>query len=114
MAHGSVHSDSLALGTVTLAAGTPSTRYTVPADIRTIVKELVATRLTGTASPIYWVVTRGAVTVEVAHVAVGGAAVGSLTRWPVWFVLEEGDDLRLQAGNAGDFSFMASGSELDV
>lgn len=110
-----VHSAKLAAGIVTLAASTPTTVYTAPSGHRTIVKELVVTRVSGAASTIYWIVDVGAVSPDVAHASAAAAPAGAVIVFvDRWFVMDAGDQLQLTVGGAGTFSYYVSGTELDL
>lgn len=97
---------SLGTGTVTL--------YTVPAGVRTIVKNAIAKNLNGAAS--YVVFTFGDSAGDhgyyVLYMAASGSDGDSVT-WNPWVVLNAGDWIKAVA-HAASASVIISGTELDI
>jgi hypothetical protein len=107
-----VHSSQLFAGKISVT--TLVTLYTVPADIRTILKSLVISNQAGSASRVTVEhVIAGAIAAIIDTFPATGTANGNTILLLPWLVMNTGDVLKV-TGTQQPYYIAASGTELDL
>lgn len=105
---------STSLGIVKLTVATFHTLYTVPAGRRTIVKSVAIYNGGAAGRTAYVAVVRGGTTFYGAVWTLGASQANPSSEQEVWWVLNTGDQLKVQTIDSGDMSFIVSGAELII